>query len=258
MIRPAPPVRRTASALRGLALCLLGALTSCVGNGDLQTSVSGQIVGVDGKPLGPGVIMIERGPVHAGAYETGGLIDKNGRFTVALEGGSLYGLHLFHSDYQYLPLEIDVQDHEQVVLTSSMVSWEVWKDLTGLPTWPAQPTDESLVRMPFDDSKTDNPVLHWVKMAYEGEELLVITAKVSDPTHDLSRMVLAYDTATAGGYALNPPSAPDKNGNYPEGIYQLKVFVDQRHVPGETVWYFTIADNMCNSPPIHAMTMPAR
>ena len=228
----------------------------CVGSGDVQTRVSGQIVGEDGNPLGPGLIMVERGPVHAGAYETGGLIDTTGRFSVDLDGGDTYGLHLFHSTYQYLPLEIAVEDSQQVALTSMMVAWGVWMDLTGQPTWPDQPSDATLIRMPVDEEKADNPVIDDIQFKWTSSEMIEITAKVHDPDHDLSRMVLAYDPATHSGYALNPPSPPDASGNYPDGTYTLKVFVDERHVPGKSKWHFIVSDNMCNNPPIVIKTMP--
>lgn len=240
-----------------LTFALLAALLpGCVGSGDLQERVSGQIVGEDGKPLGPGLIMVERGPVHAGAYETGGLIDAQGRFSVDLDGGDTYGLHLFHSTYQYLPLEITIADHQQVVLTSMMVAWGVWMDLTGQPTWPDQPSDATLIRMPVDEDSADNPVIEDIKFTWTSNEVMEITAKVSDPDHDLSRMVLAYDPATRGGYALNPPSSPDSEGNYPDGVYKLKVFVDERHIPGKSQWHFIVSDNMCNNPPLVIKTMP--
>lgn len=240
-----------------LASCLAIGGLGCVGSGDVPTRVSGQIVGEDERPLGPGLVLMEKGPVHDGAYEAGALIDDRGKFVTELGSGGTWGIHIFHDDYSYLPLEITIDDQQQVILTSVMVQWGMWLDLTGEPTWPDQPADQTLIRMPIDDLFDDNPVLERLDMAYDGE-FLVITASVSDPNHDMSRMVLAYDETTGAGFALNPPSAPDIEGNYPNGEYTMKVFVDERHVPGESKWWFILSDNLCNNSPIKQVTMPPR
>jgi len=230
----------------------------CVGSGEVTASVSGQIVGGDERPLGPGLVLVERGPVHAGAYETGALIYENGKFNVQLSSGGTFGIHIFHDEYSYLPAEITIDDHQQVIMTSLMVAWGVWMDLTGLPTWPDQPTDATLIRMPWDDIKEDNPIFEDISIGYGAGDLIEITADVTDPQNDLSRMVLAYDEATGGGYAMNPPSAPDEQGNYPNGRYTLKAFIDERHEPGESKWYFVVSDNLCNNTPIVTLTLPPR
>jgi len=232
-------------------------LPACVGTGEVAPSLSGQIVGSDDRPLGPGMVMVERGKVHAGTYEGGGLIDGNGKFTVPLPRGGTFGIHLFHSDYSYVPIEVTIDAHQQVALTNLMVSWGVWMDLTGQPTWPDQPDDTRLIRLPTDDNKADNPVISDIKMSYSGTKLLQISAQVFDPDGDLSRMILVHDTATGAGYALNPPSPPDAKGRYPNGLYSLKVFLDPRHVPGKSLWYFVVSDNMCNNTPITPVAMPA-
>jgi len=230
----------------------------CVDEGDdLPTRVSGQIVGDDGNSLGPGLVLIERGPVHAGAYETGGLINDKGRFTIDLNGGDIYGMHLFHSDYQYLPLEIEINDHQQIKLTSMMVSWGVWMDLTGRPTWPDQPSDAELIRMPTDDEKADNPVIDNISVTRSGSDMIAISVTVHDPDKDLSRMVLCYDPATESGFALTPPGPSDNKGNYPDGTYSFEIFLDERHVPGTSKLHFVVSDNMCNNPALETRTIPA-
>lgn len=237
------------------ALSLLFA-GGCVGTGELTASVSGQIVGIDNEPLGPGLVMIEAGPVHEGAYQYGALIGEDGRFTRELPEAGLYGLHLFRDDYQYLPIEIEIIEHQQVVLTSTMVSWGLWMDLSGQPTWPAQPSDDTLIRMPFDDIVEDNPIFEEITMTHQGGGLVEISAVVSDPDQDLSRMVLAYDEVTGQGYALNPPGAPDSQGDYPDGTYTVMVYLEDEHVPGESMWHFVVSDNMCNDTVIVSMPLP--
>ena len=239
-----------------LAALALGLESGCVGSGELPATISGQIVGSDDLPLGPGLVLVERGKVHAGTYQGGGLIDSNGKFTVPLPGGGTWGLHLFHNDYSYLPVEVTIDAHQQAVLTNLMVAWGVWTDQTGQPTWPDQPDDTRLVRMPVDDTKTDNPVLSDIQMTYPNASLMQISVKAFDPNGDLSRMVLVYDAATGGGYALNAPSPPDAKGNFPNGVYTLKVFLDPAHVPGKSLWYFVASDMMCNNSPIIPVAMP--
>ncbi len=246
---------RTTSCVVAFAAALAG----CVGSGDVPTQISGQIVGDDGSPIGPGLVLIERGKVHQGSYETGALIGPDGRFTAPLGSGGTWGIHLFYNEtYTYLPLEVTIADHQQIVLLSSQISWGIWMDLTGQPTWPDQPSDSTLVRMPFDDNLNDNPVLKNVTMSYRGAELMDITAEVNDPNGDLSRMILVYDPTTRNGFAMSPPSPPDARGNYPNGIYTLTVFVDEAHVPGESPWHFIVSDNLCNNTPVQIYTMPAR
>ena len=204
------------------------------------------------------MVLFERGKVHEGAYEKGAWIDEQGRFVIELPKGGTWGIHIFRDDYQYLPLEIEIDDHQQVVLTSMMVSWGVWMDLTGLPRWPDQPTDETLIGMPLDDNIKDNPILDSVTMTHAPGGLLEIEAMVRDPDKDLSRMVLAYDPTTGGGYALNPPAPPDAKGNYPDGKYSLKVFLDDKHVPGKSQWHFVVSDMMCNDTDILTLTIPPK
>ena len=252
--------RRQATRYQTLC-CTLAALisaTGCVGSGAVSNQLSGHIVGESERPIGPGLVMIERGKVHEGAYELGTLIGPDGRFTTQLPSGGTWGIHLFHDVYQYLPMEITVDDHQQVVLTNMMVAWGVWLDLTGLPTWPDQPADATLIRMPWDDNVNDNPTLSNIEMKYASDSLMEITADVDDPDGDLSRMILAHDPATGAGYAMNPPAPPDDQGNYPSGTYSLKVFLDERHRPGESKWYFVVSDNLCNNTPIIEVTMPPR
>ena len=246
------------SRVRAPVLTALTLLSACVGSGELPATLSGQIVGADDKPLGPGLVLVERGKVHAGTYEGGGLIDAEGKFSVPLPRGGTFGVHLFHNDYSYLPVELTVDAHQQVALNNLMVAWGVWTDQTGQPTWPDQPDDTRLVRMPVDDTKTDNPVLADIQMTYPNASMLQISLKATDPNNDLSRMVLVFDEATGNGYALNPPSPPDAKGIFPQGIYTLKVFLDPAHVPGKSVWYFVISDAMCNNSPIIPVTMPVQ
>lgn len=245
-----------------LAAVVAAVSTGCVGSGDFSASVSGQIVGDDERPLGPGLVLIEKGRVHEGSYQTGALIDTNGRFTTDLSDGGPWGLHLFHDDYTYLPLEITIENHQQVAVTSMQVAWGTWLDLTGEPTWPDQPADARMIRMPWDDNFDDNPVLSSVTMSYtragcpDGAVCMEITAEVTDPDDDLSRMILAYDPTTGSGFALNPPAPPDAQGNYPNGTYTITVVVDEQHVPGTSEWYFVVSDNLCNNSPIQTYVMP--
>jgi len=242
-----------------VGLAIAACTSACVGSGDLPAQVSGQIVGDDESPIGPGLVLIERGKVHEGSYQTGALIGPDGRWTAKLSEGGTWGLHLFYNEtYTYLPVEITIDDHQQVVLSSTQVAWGSWMDLTGQPTWPDQPADANLIRMPFDDNLDDNPSIKSVNMAYRGQDLLDITLDVDDPNGDLSRMILAYDPATHNGFALSPPGPPDAQGNYPNGIYTLTVFVEDVHVPGQSKWYFIVSDNLCNNSPISVVTMPSR
>lgn len=241
---------------RAAIVCLLVFQIGCVGSGEVPTQVSGRMVGDDEKPIGPGIVFIERGKVHEGTYEVGGLIDAEGRFTIELPSGGVWGIHIFHDDYSYLPAEFTMEAHQQIVLTSPMISWGVWLDLTGLPTWPDQPADPALIRMPWDDNADDNPTLSNLKMTWASGDLLDVSIDAQDPDNDLSRMILAYNHATGAGYAMNPPGPPNEKGYYPNGTYTLKVYRDERDVPGESQWFFIVSDDLCNNSPILKAVLP--
>lgn len=253
MVSAAPVVRRALPVFALLTALVLG----CPGSGNIPTRISGQIVGEFQQPLGPGLIMIESGNVHDGAYVQGGEINEQGRFSIDLEyGAGTYGLHLFVDDYQYVPAEIVIEEHQQIVLTSPMISWGVWMDLTGQHAWPTQPDDATLTRMPTDETLDDNPRLESVSVAWEGEFLHVV-AEVSDPDDDLSRMVLMYDETTGAGYALVPPDGPDERNNYPQGTWEMTIFADEEHEPG-SIMTFVVSDNLCNDTPIVYLHLPER
>ncbi len=248
------------------------ALSGCPGSGEIGERVSGHIVGEDWEGLGPGIVMVERGPVHAGAYRQCTTIDESGRWTVDLwDGPGTYGLHIFTewNGYQYLPVEIEVEEDQQIILTNVMIAWGVWMDLSGENSWPTQPDDAQLTLMPPDDDQTDNPIMHSVGFEYLEADLVEISMDVSDPDGDLSRMQLACNPATGQGMALNEPAPPDNEGNYPDGTYASSSYLDldcepegdeesgRCDVPGESVWYFIVSDNMCNDTDVRSMVLPA-
>jgi len=227
----------------------------CVGSGELQTQISGQLVGETEKPLGPGLVLLERGPVHDGAYERCGVVDPDGRFSIDLPVGGVWGIHLFHDDYSYLPAEFEIAEKQQLVLTSPMVVWGDWMDRTGVPTWPDQPANPQLIRMPWDDLPSDNPTLRDLTMTWKSSDILEITVVAEDPDHDLSRMILACNQATGDGYAFNPPGPP-VDGLYPDGTYTLTVFRDELDRPGESKWFFIVSDDLCNNSPVLEAPLP--
>lgn len=237
-----------------LGACLGG----CVGSGDLPIRVSGQIVDEHEAPLGPGLVLVESGQVHAGTYVLGTPIDEDGRWELELPAPGAYGLHLFRDRYQYLPAQIEVEEHQQVILTSMMIDWGTWMDLTGEPAWPSQPTDATLVALPPDDNRADDPQLLDLQLAYDGPNLLEITAEVFDPDEDLSRMVLAWDVATGASFALNPPGPVGPDGLFPNGTYTAKALLDERHEPGVSEWWFVVSDNTCNDTDILKLVLPTR
>jgi len=252
-----PAVVRASRPSVWACLALTALLGGCVGSGEVPARISGQVVGTYEEAIGPGLIMIEAGHVHDGAYVLGAHIDESGRFTVELPGAGLYGLHIFVDGYQYLPAEIEVQEHQQIVLTSPMIAWGVWMDLTGQHSWPTQPDDATLTRMPEDESPDDNPVLEDMQIAWAGD-VLELTAEVSDPDGDLSRMVLAWDETTGAAYALTPPGPPDDRNNFPDGTWTSSFFSDPEHEPGVSQMRFVVSDNLCNDTDILYLTIPER
>jgi len=244
---------------RPLLVGVCATLLCCVGTGDLPVRVSGQIVGSEMQALDSGLVLVEYGKVHEGAYQTGALIDKEGRFSFELPHGGTWGVHLFHDSYSYIPLQVTLAEHEQKRLTSLDVAWGTWMDQTGLPSWPNQPDDVTLVRMPPDDNPKENPTIDNITMTYLPGDIIELSADVADPNNKLSRMILAYDASTGAGYALNPPSSPDAKGQYPPGTYTMKAYFDPRyHVPGRSTWYFVVSNLNCKNTKIKTITMPPR
>lgn len=239
-----------------MALAVALSMTACVGSGDVPTRISGRMVGEDERPIGPGLVLLERGHVHEGKYARGGRIDESGHFEIEIPDAGVWGIHIFHDDFSYLPAEFVIEPNQQLVLTSPMVAWGDWMDRTGLPTWPDQPADPALIRMPADEDPADNPTLRDLKMTWEDSELLTITVVAEDPDNDLSRMILGHNTATGEGFALNPPAAPDASGKFPNGTYTLQVYRDERDRPGESLWFFIVSDELCNNSPILEATLP--
>jgi hypothetical protein len=139
----------TAALLIGLT-----ALPACVGSGDVPASVSGQIVGDDERPIGPGLIMVEKGMVHQGAYRTGGIIDEDGRFTVELSAVAP-GVCISTHEPTLYPGRITIET------SRSPAQHQMAGAPAGphrQPTWPMAGR-RPLIRMPFDDNLADNPFI---------------------------------------------------------------------------------------------------
>ncbi len=205
---------------RSTALALLLLLVSS--SHKVQASVtliSGTVRAAEGGSLN-GLVMIEKGRLYSKNFKYGGLV-TNGRFSVKVDEGGGYGLHLFATGYVYFPLGIRVENG---------------KDNRGQ------------YKLPPNPARAMAPVIREVGFS-KASDATRITLSVSDPNHDLSHQVLALNASTGEGFRMDPPGfVLPFTKTYPEGIYTLLYRNSERFDPEN--WYFVAADNKCYNSPV--------
>lgn len=184
-----------------------------------ETTISGTVRGAEGGSLS-GMVMIEKGRLYGKNFKYGGLI-KDGRFSVRVDEGGSYGIHLYATGYVYFPLGIQV---------------ESGKDNRGQ------------YRLPPNPAAQNAPVINKVTFA-DMKNHTLITLSVSDPNRDLSHQVLALNASTGEGFRMDPPGLVlPFTRTYPEGNYTLKY--NSRKEIDQKNWYFVAADNKCYNSPV--------
>jgi mono/diheme cytochrome c family protein len=186
-----------------------------------DTYISGTVQAAEGGSLN-GLVLIEKGRLYNKKFKYGGLV-QNGQFSVKVDGGGTYGLHLYATGYVYFPLGMQV---------------EGGKDNRGQYKLPPNPAD------------TMAPVITQVTFK-KGSKATRITLSVSDPNHDLSHQVLALNASTGEGFRMDPPGLVlPFTKTYPEGTYSLSYPYPPETDPQS--WYFVAADNKCYNSPVLA------
>ena len=190
------------------------------------TWISGQVTAADdGKPVA-GAILVERGRLYGKNFRYGDRIGEDGRFSVKVEGGGDYGIHLYASGYIYFPLGIRVEE--------------------GMD-------NHGTYKLPPNPAAGDAPVISNVRFRDSGREL-VISLSVSDPNRNLSHQVLAFNVATRKGFRMKPPRVVFPwTKNYPDGVYTLRYSPPGDVSGGDLApenWYFVAADNRCYNSPV--------
>ena len=184
-----------------------------------DTFISGTVRAAQGGSLN-GLVFIEKGRLYSKDFRHGGLI-KNGQFSVRVDGGGTYGIHLYATGYVYFPLGIQVEGGND---------------------------NRGQYKLPPNPAKAMAPVINEVTFN-EGSNATRITLLVSDPNHDLSHQVLALNISTGEGFRMDPPGFVFPfTKNYPEGIYTL-LYIRQEKVDPQN-WYFVAADNKCYNSPV--------
>jgi len=184
-----------------------------------DTLISGTVRAAEGGSLN-GLVMIEKGRLYGKKFRYGGLI-RNGIFSVKVDGGGSYGLHLFATGYVYFPLGLQV---------------EGGKDNRGQ------------YKLPPNPARAMAPVIKEVGFSSDSKATR-ITLSVSDPNHDLSHQVLALNVSTGEGFRMSPPGfVLPFTKIYPEGIYTLYSSQSEEFDPLN--WYFVAADNKCYNSPV--------
>jgi cytochrome c5 len=184
-----------------------------------KTVISGTVRAADGGFVN-GVVLIEKGRLYGKDFRYGGLI-VDGSFSVPVDGGGSYGLHLYATSYIYFPLGIQVGEGQ---------------DNSGqykLPPNPAADMAPVIEKITFERMKRGTR----------------ISLTVTDPNKDLSHQVLALNAATGEGFRMQPPSfVLPFSKTYPEGTYTLAYEGD--HGADPETWYFVAADNKCYNSPV--------
>ncbi len=200
-----------------LSLTLLLILHNPVQASGADTVISGTVRAADGGFLN-GIVLVERGRLYGKNFRYGGRIE-NGNFSIPVDDGGSYGLHLYATGYIYFPLGLRVQEGQ---------------DNSGqykLPPNPATDMAPMIGKITFEELKESSR----------------ISLSVTDPNKDLSHQVLALNIATGEGFRMQPPSfVLPFTKTYPDGTYTLtyKGEIDQAD------WYFVAADNKCYNSPV--------
>jgi mono/diheme cytochrome c family protein len=189
------------------------------------TYISGQVSAGDNGPI-TGLVVIEKGRLYGKDFRYGGLIDTDGKFSVRVDGGGSYGLHLYATGYIYFPLSIEVVEGQD---------------------------NHSTYSLPPNAAAADGPTVADIRFEKVDDETL-ISLSASDPDSNLSHQVLAVNTTTGEGFRLKPPGLVFPwTRNYPNGIYSLRYSrADNSGEKGTNPenWYFVAADNRCYTSPI--------
>jgi hypothetical protein len=195
-------------------LSLLLATLSLSATAHARTAITGVVKSKAGKPLS-GIALTEKGEIHNNIWHRGVRIDAQGRFTIELEEGGPYGLHVYSSGYIYSP---------QAVLVERDKTVEVAVTLAPEPT------------------RANDPIIKKVSFS-KG----VVKMDVTDPNGILGPQVMAFNAGTGRVYAMDPPTpVKDLKANFPPGVYQLVVDAGQAPL-NRRDWYFVVADHQCNT-----------
>jgi len=192
-------------------------------HGEKATYISGQVTAADNGPI-TGLVVIEKGRLYGKDFRYGGLIKSDGSFSVKVNGGGNYGLHLYATGYIYFPLSIDAVEGQDNRATYSL---------------------------PPNAAKEDGPIISDIEFKATGDETL-ISLSAHDPNNNLSHQVLAVNTATGEGLRLKPPGIVFPwTRNYPQGTYTYKYPIsgDEKAINPEN-WHFVAADNKCYNSPV--------
>lgn len=184
-----------------------------------DTLITGRIFAADGGHLA-GLIMFEKGRLYGKNYKYGGLVDETGRFSVKVEEGGDYGVHVYATGYIYFPLGIEVKSGIENQFNFTL------------------PPNAALKEAPVISNVTFTP-------EKDNPGRVMIRLRVDDPNNNLSHQVLGINVKTQEGFLFSPPKFvfPWKR-DFPNGIYSLSYDTRGRNFdPGE--WYFVAADNRC-------------
>jgi hypothetical protein len=189
---------------------------------DARTAISGTVKNKAGQPLS-GIALTEKGEIHNNVWHRGAIVDANGRFTIELEAGGRYGLHVYASGYLYAPEPVRVETGKTLEVA-----------ITLIPE-PTRANDPVIKQVGFFPSE-----------ARQGRVALV-KLDVADPNNDLGPQVMAFDAGSGRVYAMKPPQrVRDLKANFPQGVYELELDTSKAPVNARD-WHFVVADHQCNT-----------
>jgi hypothetical protein len=203
-------------------LTLLLAAVSLPRAANAGTAISGVVKNKAGKPRS-GIALTEKGEIHNNIWYRGARVDAKGRFTIELEEGGPYGLHVYSSGYIYSPQAVLVEPGKTVEVTVTLVPE------------PTRANDPIIKKVSFSQGDASQGKVTLVKM------------DVSDPNGILGPQVMAFNAATGRVYAMDPPTpVKDLKADFPQGVYQIAVNTTQGPI-NRRDWYFVVADHQCEA-----------
>jgi cytochrome c len=191
---------------------------------DKKTRISGQMEAADNGLLA-GVIMIEKGRLYGKNYQYGGTVDENGKFSVAVDEGGSYGLHLYATGYIYHPIGVEVKSGVDNTFS---------------------------FKLPPNKAVKEAPVISQVQFEPEPgkSDSILFKVTVSDPNNDLSHQVLAANVRTQEAFILSPPSFVFPwTRIYPNGVYTMTYKTGGAPFDPKE-WVLVAADNRCYNSPV--------
>jgi hypothetical protein len=212
----------TMMMMRTIFFVCITLLVRVSAEGSAETIINGTVKNRSGQPL-PGFALLEKGEIHKNVWDHGALVDGTGRFSISLQVGGQYGLHVYSSGYIYSPQAIKVETGKTLEVNVVLVPE------------PTRANDPVIKQVGFFRREARQGKVSFVKL------------EVADPNNDLGPQVIAFNAVTGRVYAMDPPKRMrDLKANFPQGVYQVEIDTSAQPLNPRD-WHFVVADHQCNT-----------